>query len=46
MEKGNEEQKKKIFDVVKINIPELTTHTFGCRVIQKLLEEMKNNEEI
>lgn len=43
---GNISQKKEIFDVMRGNVCELSLHTYGCRVIQKALEELKDFSDI
>lgn len=46
LELGTSEQKLKIYGCIKKRVTEYSHHVYGCRVIQKVLEEFKTNEEI
>jgi pumilio RNA-binding family len=46
LELGNGEQRLALFQCAKNKITELSLHTYGCRVIQKILEEFKSNKQI
>lgn len=37
-ERGSEKQKKKLFDVIKSKLINLSEHCYGCRVVQKAIE--------
>jgi len=46
LELGTTEQRLALFQCAKKKITELSLHTYGCRVIQKILEEFKNTPQV
>jgi len=45
LEKGAPKHKRELFEKIKGNVANLSLHTYGCRVVQKALEELKNLPE-